>query len=73
MTANRPMSITGPVRAPVPARGHRLAVKGAPTFSGRLLTGDTYAYTFDQPGAFGFVCIEHPATRGVVVVTSAGS
>jgi plastocyanin len=52
---------------------HRLAVKGAPTFSRRLLTGDTYAYTFDQPGAFGFVCIQHPATRGIVVVTSAGS
>jgi plastocyanin len=51
---------------------HRLAVKGAPSFSRPLRTGDAYAYTFDQPGAFGFVCIEHPVTRGVVVVTPSG-
>ncbi len=51
---------------------HRLAVKGAPSFSRPLRTGDAYAYTFDQPGAFGFLCIEHPVTRGVVVVTPSG-
>ncbi len=38
--------------------------------SGELATGETFTFTFDQPGAYSYFCDVHPATmRGEVRVS----
>ena len=36
--------------------------------SGFLLQGDTFAYTFEEPGVFDYYCTPHPWMRGQVIV-----
>jgi len=37
--------------------------------SGTIDPGETYSYTFDEPGIFPYHCDIHPHMRGMVVVT----
>ncbi|HEY1992207.1 MAG TPA: cupredoxin family copper-binding protein [Gammaproteobacteria bacterium] len=41
--------------------------------SGGLDTGDSYSYTFTQPGTYNYYCTLHPFMKGKVVVTAAGN
>ncbi len=41
--------------------------------SGPLSTGDTFSFTFDQPGDFAYACAIHPSMTGVVHVVSDAS
>lgn len=35
-----------------------------------LTTGDTFAYTFDNPGTYAYFCEIHPAMVGTITVTA---
>ncbi|HET6622735.1 MAG TPA: cupredoxin family copper-binding protein [Candidatus Saccharimonadales bacterium] len=37
--------------------------------SGDMAQGQTYQFTFDQPGTYNYHCTPHPFMRGTVVVT----
>jgi nitrite reductase (NO-forming) len=39
--------------------------------SGFLNPGDTFTFTFEEPGEFDYYCIPHPWMRGTVIVTQA--
>ena len=39
--------------------------------SGNLNPGDTFTYTFTQPGTYTYVCTYHPGMKGTVIVVSA--
>lgn len=39
--------------------------------SGFMNTGDTFSYTFEEVGEYGYYCIPHPWMRGTVIVTPA--
>jgi plastocyanin len=34
-----------------------------------LQKGDTFSYTFDEPGTYDYICSLHPSMKGQVVVT----
>ncbi len=38
--------------------------------SGFMNTGDTFSYTFDEPGEFPYFCLPHPWMIGKVIVES---
>ncbi|MFC2034715.1 cupredoxin domain-containing protein [Chloroflexota bacterium] len=40
--------------------------------SGRMLQGETFSYTFDNPGTFYYYCTIHPDMTGTVYVTGEG-
>ena len=45
------------------------AVGAKPLFSSNPLdTGDSFSFTFDQPGTYAYFCKIHPTMKGVVVV-----
>jgi len=37
--------------------------------SGTLQPGDTFRFTFDEPGTYPYLCTIHPYMKGTVVVT----
>jgi plastocyanin len=37
--------------------------------SGALAIGDTFSFTFDEPGEYAYVCAFHPAMTGTIIVT----
>jgi plastocyanin len=37
--------------------------------SGRLESGESFSYTFDEPGTFDYYCTIHPIMQGTVIVT----
>jgi nitrite reductase (NO-forming) len=38
--------------------------------SGDMAEGDTFSFTFDEPGEFPYFCIPHPWMQGTVIVTA---
>jgi plastocyanin len=34
-----------------------------------LQKGDTFSYTFDEPGTYDYICSLHPSMKGQVIVT----
>jgi len=50
---------------------HTVTSKASSLFdSGNLATGDTFKFTFTQPGTYQYYCTIHPWMTGTVVVTS---
>lgn len=43
-------------------------VTGGPLDSGMMMHGDTYSYTFSQPGTYAYVCVYHPAMTHTIIV-----
>ena len=43
-------------------------VKGSSFESGSLAQGDTYEFTFTEPGAYDYTCSIHPSMKGTVTV-----
>lgn len=41
----------------------------AAAMSGDLAEGDTYSFTFDEPGTYLYVCSIHPSMEGTIVAT----
>lgn len=37
--------------------------------SGSLGTGESYEFTFDEPGTYEYICLIHPAMQGTIVVS----
>ena len=49
--------------------GHTVtADQGAGPASGLLNPGETYAFTFNEPGTFNYHCSVHPSMKGTVTV-----
>lgn len=49
--------------------GHTVtADQGAGPASGLLNPGETYSYTFNEPGTFNYHCSVHPSMKGTVTV-----
>ncbi len=42
-------------------------------FSEDMESGDTFEYTFNEPGTYNIVCTIHPSMTGTITVTSSGS
>jgi plastocyanin len=47
-------------------------VSGGPLSSGRLVSGSSYAHTFEEPGTYAYLCTLHRTMRGTVTVASLG-
>jgi len=43
-------------------------VKGSSFESGQLAQGDTYEFTFTEPGVYDYACSIHPSMKGTVTV-----
>ena len=52
-------------------RPHTVTADDGSFDSGRLDPGETFSYTFDQPGTFTYVCGFHPEMQGSVMVAAA--
>lgn len=48
---------------------HTVTGTGGGPASGTLNQGESYSYTFDQAGSFGYRCSIHPSMTGTVTVT----
>ena len=42
-------------------------------FSEDMASGDTFEYTFNEPGTYDIVCTIHPSMTGTITVTSSDS
>jgi plastocyanin len=71
-----PSTFTAKVGAPVTwanhdGTGHTVTSKGSALFdSGSINTGETFKYTFTQPGTYDYYCTFHPWMTGKIVVAS---
>jgi plastocyanin len=43
-------------------------IKGSTFESGSLAKGDTYEFTFTEPGVYDYICSIHPSMKGTVTV-----
>jgi plastocyanin len=48
---------------------HTVTAEGGAFQSGRLNQGDTFSFTFDEPGTYTYYCEFHPNMSGTVIVT----
>lgn len=55
-----------------PGMAHTVTSVDGSFDSGFLKEGDTWSYTFDQPGEFEYFCLPHPWMRAKVIVTDGG-
>ncbi|MBE0430993.1 MAG: cupredoxin family copper-binding protein [Dehalococcoidia bacterium] len=47
---------------------HTVTAQDGTFDSGNLARGDTFSYTFEEPGTFEYYCIPHPYMTGRVIV-----
>jgi plastocyanin len=50
--------------------GHTWTATGGEFHSGVLSTGETFTFTFDQPGEYAFFCQIHPEMAGTISIES---
>ncbi|HSJ27272.1 MAG TPA: plastocyanin/azurin family copper-binding protein [Acidimicrobiia bacterium] len=50
--------------------GHTWTATGGEFHSGVLSSGETFTFTFDQPGEYGFFCQIHPEMAGSISIES---
>ncbi|MGD9890374.1 MAG: cupredoxin family copper-binding protein [Dehalococcoidia bacterium] len=76
--AFQPASVTVPVGAIVTWTNNGMAPHTSTSSaggwdSGRLASGQSFSFTFSQPGSFSYICMIHPQMMGTVVVQAAAA